>query len=190
MLFIAPWLFATAFQGKFAGGLHVLPWTLTYCVWFAVAMVAQQYLWWPQKGGLIGLALAAGLAINVALNVLLLPRLGLLAAVLSATAANLVALALILHFSRLLGFRIQRGLWIVLGLVPVLCLGPWITAITLLALALESLRCDQILTSEEKHLLLEGLQCYWGKFKASLTRLRSPHSASIMPGCRPDRAER
>ena len=98
VLFIAPWLFGVAFEGKFASGMAVLPWTLAYCVWFGAAMVAQQYLWCAERAGLAGLALAAGLALNIVLNLMLLPKMGLLSAVLAASAANLVALALILVF--------------------------------------------------------------------------------------------
>ena len=95
VLFIAPWLFGVAFQGKFAGGLAVLPWTLAYCIWFGAAMIAQQYLWCAERAGLVGIALAAGLAVNVAVNLLLLPRLGLQGVVIAAAAANLVSLVLI-----------------------------------------------------------------------------------------------
>ncbi len=142
VLFIAPWMFATAFQGKFAGGLAVLPWTLTYSIWFGTAMVAQQYLWCAERGGLIGLAMAAGLAVNIALNLVLLPRLGLLGAVLAAAAANLVALVLILVFARLAGFRAHRGLWIILCAAPAVCLGPWATLCVLSAIALETILSD------------------------------------------------
>ena len=37
----APWLFQVAFRGKYSGGLAVMPWTLIYCTWFGLAMVAQ-----------------------------------------------------------------------------------------------------------------------------------------------------
>ena len=32
----APLLFGVAFQGKFDGAMEILPWTLTYCIWFAL----------------------------------------------------------------------------------------------------------------------------------------------------------
>jgi len=64
VLFVAPWLFGVAFQGKFSGGMAVLPWTLTYCVWFGVGVVAQQYLWCAERAGLVGLAMGVGLAVK------------------------------------------------------------------------------------------------------------------------------
>ncbi len=173
VLFVAPWLFGVAFQGKFAGGMAVLPWTLAYCIWFGVAMVAQQYLWCAERAGLVGLALGAGLAVNIVLNLALLPRLGLLGAVLAATAANLVALLLILAFARLAGFRAHRGLWIILGLAPAICLGPWVTVVVLLAIALEAIRTDQILSREEKLQLSTGVKHYWNKSIESISRFPS-----------------
>ncbi len=181
VLFVAPWLFGVAFQGKFAGGMTVLPWTLAYCVWFGVAMVAQQYLWCAERAGLVGLALAAGLVINILLNLALLPRLGLLGAVLAASAANLAALVLILFFARLAGFRAHRGLLLMLGLAPAICLGPWATAAVLLALALETVRTDQILSSEEKLQLAEGVKHYWNSFIGHVLKLRIKISGVFSP---------
>jgi len=173
VLFVAPWLFGVAFQGKFAGGMAVLPWTLTYCVWFGVGIVAQQYLWCAERAGLLGLAMGAGLAVNVALNLILLPRLGLLGVVLAAAAANLIALFLILGFSRLAGFNAHRGLWIILSATPAICLGPWVAVGVLSAVALEAIRSDNILSSAEKRRLLEGLQHYWDNFIKILAHLPS-----------------
>jgi O-antigen/teichoic acid export membrane protein len=164
VLFVAPWLFGVAFQGKFAGGMAVLPWTLTYCILFGVAMVAQQYLWCAERAGLVGLALGTGLAVNIVLNLALLPRLGLFGVVLAATAANVVALILILVFARLGGFHSHRGLWIILCAVPAVCLGFWVTAGVLAAIALGAVCSDQILSSEEKHQLLDGIKHYWSNF--------------------------
>jgi len=89
ILLAAPVLFRGVFQGKFAEGLAVLPWTLTYCVWFAAIIIAQTYLLCREKAYLSSIALFAGLVGNVGLNLLLLPRLGLLGAVLATTIANL-----------------------------------------------------------------------------------------------------
>jgi PST family polysaccharide transporter len=161
VLLIAPWLFGVAFQGKFAAGMAVLPWTLAYCVCFGTAAVAQQYLWCAERAKLIGLALGSGLAMNIALNLALLPRYGLLGAVLSASAANVIALVLTLVFARLAGFHVHRGIWIMLGLVPAICLGPWAIVGVLLAITLVAIRSEQILTREEKRQLSESIKHNW-----------------------------
>jgi PST family polysaccharide transporter len=165
VLFAAPLLFGVAFKGKFSGGLSVLPWTLTYCIWFGLAMVAENYLWCAEKARLASLALLTGLLANVGLNLLLLPRLGLLGAVLATTAANLIALLLICTFNHWLGFRMDRGIWVVLALPLVVCLGPWLAALALLAVALEAFGSDRLLSLEEKRQLAESCRQYLQRLK-------------------------
>jgi polysaccharide transporter, PST family len=160
VLLVAPWLFNVAFRGKFADGLAVLPWTLTYCVWFGAGSVVQQYLWCAEKVGSAVLALAVGLAVNVGLNLLLLPVMGLLGAALAATAANAVALLMILGFARLLGLSRDRGLLALLIAVPTIILGPAFAAAALLAFAWAALRTNWLLSPAEKRLLVEKWHIY------------------------------
>ncbi len=165
VLFAAPLLFGVAFQGKFAGGLAVLPWTLTYCTWFGLLIVAQNYLLCAEKVRLISLALLIGLVVNIGLNLLLLPRLGLLGAVLATTAANLVALLLICTFNHMLGFHIDRGTRVILALPLAGCLGPWVGLLVLIAVALEAVGSNRLLSPEEKRQLAEGWTKYMERFK-------------------------
>lgn len=149
----APLLFGVAFRGKFAAGQAVLPWTLTYCTWFGLAMVTQTYLWCAEKARLATAALAVGLAANVGLNLVLIPRFGLQGAVLATAASNLLVLAMVVEWARRLGFRADRGLWVALGLPLAVCLGPWLGALVLGAVALEALTSDRLLNAEEKRRL-------------------------------------
>jgi polysaccharide transporter, PST family len=166
VLAVAPWLFNVAFRGKFADGLAVLPWTMTFCVWAGVVLVAQQYLWCAERAGRAALAMAAGLAVNVGMNLLLLPSLGLLGAALATTAANAVTLLLILGFARLLGLPRDRGLLALLAAAPVLCLG-WTFAVpVLLVFAWAVLRTPWLFSLSEKQLLLDKWCMYrqrWSK---------------------------
>ena len=132
VLAAAPLLFGVAFRGKFPGGQAVLPWTLVYCTWFGLVMVMQNYLLCAEKARLVCVAMAAGLVLNVPLNLLLLPRLGLEGAVLATAAANALSLPLICLFNRRLGFRLDDGLKLVLVLPMLLCLGPWVSLLALL----------------------------------------------------------
>ena len=166
VLFAAPLLFDVAFRGKFAGGEAVLPWTLTYCIWFAMSMVAQKCLWCAEKASLAGVALLIGLVLNVCLNLVLMPRLGLLGAVLATAAANLVALLLILWFTHLLGFHVDRGIWVMLAVSPTICLGPWIASMALIAIALDAVLSQRILSREEKHQLAKAWQEYLERFRS------------------------
>ena len=124
ILLASPWLFGVAFKGKFADGMAVLPWTLTYCMWFGMATMAQMYLWCAERARLGCAALLTGLVTNVVLNLILLPRLGLLGAVLATGAANAVAARIDLSLQHLDGHEAaalrdtgiavanQLGLWL------------------------------------------------------------------------------
>ena len=168
ILAAAPWLFQVAFRGKYAGGLAVMPWTLIYCTWFGLAIVAQKYLWCAERAGRVSVALVVGLAINVALNLALLPRLGLLGAVLATAAAHFTALMLIMTMSSRLGFRVDRGTWAALLLPATLCLGAWNAAILLAVVALDIVVSDRLLSREEKRTLTAGIGEYAGKFWIAL----------------------
>ncbi len=172
VLFAAPLLFGVAFRGKFSDGLAVLPWTLTYCTWSGLTMVAHSYLWCAEKARLSSLALLIGLAVNVCLNLLLLPRMGLLGAVLATATANLVVLVLICTFNHMLGFHLDRGTRVMLALPVAICLGPWLAAAVLIVVALEAVTSDRLLSEEEKRQLadrwwqyVQRLRSLWAAWK-------------------------
>ena len=157
-LLVGPYLFEIGFRGKFAGGLSVLPLTLTYCSWFGLSVVALNYLWCAERAGLSTLALLAGLLTNIALNRLLLPRFGLEGAVWATAAANLLALILVYQFSRLHGMRVHVGTWLVslapatlyLGILP--AVGTW------MAILLAGLMSRAVLDAQEKAQLAAAFQ--------------------------------
>ena len=84
------------------------------------------------------------------------------------TAANLVALLLVSTFSRLLGFRMDAGTWVALALPAVVCLGPWIALILLIAVAVNATCRDRLLLAEEKRQLVDGWLDYRERFHAFL----------------------
>ena len=165
ILLAAPLLFGVAFQNKFAGGQAVLPWTLTYCVWFAIFMVAQNYLLCREKAHLATVALLAGLVVNVGLNLVLLPRLQLFGAVLATTVANLVALLVLSAFNHRLGFRMALGTGVLLAVPLLFFLGPWVILAVLLAVLMEALTTDRFLSREEKIELTAVLAQYRQRFR-------------------------
>jgi O-antigen/teichoic acid export membrane protein len=158
ILLLAPLLFDVAFQGKYADGLAVLPWTLVYCIWCGAGMVAQSYLWCAERAGWSSVALSAGLAVGVALNVLWLPAMGLHGTVLATSAANLVVLVLVLWLGHRAGMRRDRGLWLVLAAPLALCLGPWVAAMVLAAVVWEAVCCDRLFSRAEKQRLVDILR--------------------------------
>ncbi len=168
VLLAAPLLFGVAFRGKFADGRAVLPWTMTYCAWAAMAGVVYIYLLCAEKAGRSVPATGIGLGVNVVLNLLLLPRLGLFGAVLATTAANLVALVLVCVFCRRLGLRFDRGSLLVLALPLVLCLGPWVALVVLALVAAAALRWDVLLSRCEKRQLAASWMDYRRRVRAWL----------------------
>jgi O-antigen/teichoic acid export membrane protein len=118
VLLFAPLLFNVAFQGKYAGGLAILPLTLAYCTWNGVAIVAMTYLWCAERTGLSTLPMGIALALNVLLNLVLVPRMGLTGAVVGTTIANSICLASTLWLNHRVGMRIDRGT-IALAVLPV-----------------------------------------------------------------------
>lgn len=135
IMIAAPLLFEVAFAGKFHGGASVLPLTLTYLCWAALATVLSNYLWCAEKASWGSLALLLGLIVNMALNLTLLPILGLMGAVIATTAAHAVALILIAWCGRILGLKLSLGMVAMLAAPLVLALGP-IAGCVFLAFAL------------------------------------------------------
>ncbi len=74
------------------------------------------------------------------------------------------SLALICRFNRRLGFPLDDGAMLVLVLPMLLCLGPWVAVLALLAVAVDALLGDRLLSPEEKDQLATGLSQYGKRF--------------------------
>ncbi|MEN6452393.1 MAG: lipopolysaccharide biosynthesis protein [Thermoguttaceae bacterium] len=157
VLIAAPLLFKFALKDKYPGGLAVLPWTLVYCSWFSLWVIGQNYFFCAEKARLASVSLAVGLVANVLLNIMLLPRYGLMGAVWATAAANALSLWLLCRFNHRLGFRLDFGARLVLALPLVLCLGPWVAGLTLIVVAAEVIWGNRLLREEEKSQLGEGI---------------------------------
>jgi polysaccharide transporter, PST family len=170
VLWIAPVLFHVAFQGRYDAGLAVMPWTLTYCVWYSLLVVAQNYLWCAERAKLGVLPLAIGLLINVAIDLVLIPTWGLLGAVIATTVATAAATAALYWINRFAGMQLQRGM-ILLSIAPAaLCGGVWAAsaALVLLAVCLPFSKTlvtqeERVLISEFKQLCLARWNAYWSR---------------------------
>jgi polysaccharide transporter, PST family len=160
VLVFGPLLFNLGFRGKFPQGMDILPWTLICCTWFGLSLVSQNYLLCAERARLTSVSLASGLAVNVMLNLLLLPKLGLLGAALSSAGANAVLLWFVCRFNGHLGFRLDSGVRLMLVMPLLLCCGPWWMALGLAAVAVYAVWGDRLLSREEKHLLSRGLADY------------------------------
>ena len=165
ILLSAPFLFNVAFAGKFARGMDVFPWTLTYCAWFGLATMAQMYLWCAERARLSCLALGLGLTTNIVLNLILLPKFGLSGAVWATAAANFIALALLYRFNGWFGMKIQRSMLLVSLLPLSLGFGVWFSLATLATVILAIAKTDWIFSRDEKKELLGACDGYVSRFR-------------------------
>ncbi len=150
LLVAAPLLFGLVLAGKYAAGMTLLPWTLMYCTWGSLAVVATNYLWCAERARLASLALAVGLVVNVALGAWLLPRYGLLGAAWGTSAANAFTLAAIYYAAWHAGMRFDLGTWLS-ALAPLALLGgPSVALCTLLLLAALGCRGNLLFTPTEQ----------------------------------------
>jgi O-antigen/teichoic acid export membrane protein len=131
-------------------------------------LVAQNYIWCAEKTRLSTIPLAAGLAMNIALNVVLIPAWGLWGAVVSTTAATGSATAVLYWINHRAGMRLQPGM-VLLSLTPIaLCGGPWCGTAIVLLLAAAMPFSKTLLTHDERRALgqigqrlLPRLAPYW-----------------------------
>jgi O-antigen/teichoic acid export membrane protein len=150
LLLAAPTLFDVAFRGKYSGGLEVLSLTVLYLGWEGLSAVATSYLWCAERPSLGSLPLAAGLALNIGLNLLLVPTYGLHGAVTATTLANLLSLTLAYALNAYLGAKPGRAVWLV-SLAPAsLLLGAWATAAVTLVLLHQAWHRDWLFDAAEK----------------------------------------
>ncbi len=119
----SPILFTWALQGKYDGGLAVLPGTLAYCACYGIGCLAMNYLLCAEKAPFACLVWASGLAFNVVLNLLLVPRFGLPGVVVATFVANGVALVAIFRLCSGAGMQWQFGTLVAAALPISLWLG-------------------------------------------------------------------
>ncbi len=151
---VAPFIFHYGFGGKFDGGLAVLPLTLTYLCWVGLMVVASSYLWIAERAMLGSISMALGLAVNILLNLLLLPRYGLYGAVLATAIANAVTLGTTLWFNRIAGMRVDRGMTIAAISPACLAAGPWVSLAVLLVLLHQALSRQWLFSTSERQMCL------------------------------------
>jgi PST family polysaccharide transporter len=169
VLFAAPLLFSVAFKGKFDGAMAVLPWTLVYCTWFALFGLLQNYTWCCEKAHLATITLFCGLVVNIGLNLVLLPRFGLLGAVLATAAANITALSALAAVCRKWGLRLDRSCWVSVALPVAVCLGPALASLVLVAVSIEAAAGKFLLNESEKRSIFEGAGGYFGQVRRFFT---------------------
>jgi len=158
LLWVAPWLFRLAFDGRYDVGLRMMPWTLVYCAWLGLSFVAVNYMLCAERVRLSTTALFAGLIANVLMNLALLPTLGLLGAVLATVVGKAVVLGLVFWYSRMLGMKVHTGT-LLLAILPLALAGGAVFATVALVLILGlALTTDLVFRGKEKQTLLTILE--------------------------------
>jgi O-antigen/teichoic acid export membrane protein len=183
VLFLSPLLFRYAFDGRYDQGLRVMPWPMTYCVWYGLLLVAQNYLWCAEKARLATLPIVAGLVANIAINLVAIPAWGLLGAVVSTTAATGLALAVLFAIVRRVGMQIQPGLmWLTIA-PAAMCGGPWCGLVGLAAVITALPFSKTLVTRQERNLiagfvqgLLDRLAAYRSRRLESVETVEASHA--------------
>ncbi len=173
VLLFSPFLFDVILQGKYSSGLAVLPWTLTGCVWYGIYSISQNYLWCAERSRLATTPLALGLGVNVVLNLLLLPKWGLLGAVVATASSTLLCLLTILWLSQRHGMTVDWGTMIVAIAPGSLVVDSTIAVATLAVLITASLGTNVILNAEERKQLWTLLKNTLDKLKPLMRRAKT-----------------
>lgn len=170
VLTVCPSLFHYGFQNKYEAGLAVMPWTLASCVWFALLLVAQQYIWCAEKSHLATAPLAIGLASNVGLNLVMLPLWGLAGAVMATAGSTLLTLLAQLYVNHRTGMHVHRGTVLVVFAPALLACGPLVAGVGAAAVFTLAIARGWVLTVEERGQLTEAASARLGRFSTRLGR--------------------
>jgi O-antigen/teichoic acid export membrane protein len=155
VLAAGPFIFGVVLQGRYDNGLAVLPWTMAGCVCYGVYVVAQCYLWVVERTRLTVVPLLLGLAVNVLLNLVLVPAYALYGAVLATGVSTLVCLLSVLELSRRCGLEVDRGTWL-LAVAPIaLGFGPWPAMAVCLAAAVAAAGTSTLISPVERRALVD-----------------------------------
>jgi O-antigen/teichoic acid export membrane protein len=161
LLWLSGPLFGWVLDGKYAAGEAILPWTLLLCIYFGLSVLALNYLWCAERAAQAMQVMAASLVVNIALNVLLLPRFGLTGAVAATAASNGLALACAYAFNYRMGLRPTAGLWAA-SVAPLALLGGSLAATVIVGAAtLLALRTNWLVSQDERRKLFVAIQGFW-----------------------------
>jgi len=178
VLVVAPWLFSTVLGGKYNDGLQVLPWTMTYCIWFGMCVILNNYLLCGERAGSRGLSLAVGLGVNVVLNFILLPRFGLLGAVLATAAGNLTVMTAVYISVRRAGMNFDFGTLVIAALPILLAMGALVTALSLAATAMAACTTDWIFTRIQRQFVEKEI-CRVRRWLGPILRIGASRTVTV-----------
>lgn len=125
-ILVTPYVFATLLENRYAAGLSLMPMAFTFCIWYSLFEIGENYLWVTEKGKWVAAVLGAGLIANIALNAILLPRMGLQGAVTATLCANGLVLLGTWLSMHLCGYRLDQTTFYITLWPACLLVGPWV----------------------------------------------------------------
>ncbi len=134
----SPFIFTKLLQGRYDGGLSVMPMAFVFTIWYSIVFIGQNYLWVREKGKWMAIVMGIGLLVNLLLNAILVPIHGLFGAVAATFMSNLIVLIgfwVCMHRS---GYRCDQSIVYCTVLPATLMLGPWSALVSCVAVALIS----------------------------------------------------
>lgn len=149
-LAVGPWLIFFLFGDKYQAGLEVLNLTLIHGVFSCLFVLAQTYLWCIEKGWLVNAGLLAALLVNVVLNLVLLPRFGLMGAAVASCAGIMILLVYVIGCCGMIGMRFRIATGIVVLLPLTLLAGPLVGLLVLVGVMFVAVNSNHILTDADK----------------------------------------
>lgn len=150
IMLVSPFLFNVVFGGKYDAGYAVLPWTIAFSFWKAIANCSYNYLYCVERTRSMFLSLVIGLVANIVLNALLLPPLGLLGAAMGTAIACAFSLAAVNWIAIKSGYRMNRGVMWVFAFPTVLCMGSVVSAVAMIGLLFVATRTTWFLSAKEQ----------------------------------------
>ncbi|MFT5301036.1 MAG: PST family polysaccharide transporter [Mariniblastus sp.] len=164
VLLFSPILFDSILQGRYDDGLAILPLTLVYCIWFGLMSVSQDYLWVAEQGKWATLANGLGLIVNVVLNMILIPTIGLQGAVIATAIGNATLVILMTALNQRFGCKADIGIWMCLALPMLLLLSKPVAVLLMLIAGVICIGTNLILSADEKSELIRVAEDKFGKF--------------------------
>ncbi|MCA9104633.1 MAG: oligosaccharide flippase family protein [Planctomycetales bacterium] len=165
ILTLAPLLYSILFNDRYDAGLSVLPMAMTYCIWFSLYTIGEDYLWCCEKGGWATGTLLIAVIANFVLNALFIPVMGLHGATLATLLGNGIAWGGLLLVSRRFGWNFSLSMALLSLLPLVLSLGV-LPSLAACAAVMVLLAKGKLFDANERERLAEQ----WNKVRAKFSR--------------------
>lgn len=154
-LFVAPVLFQGLWEGKFAMGQSLLPWTLSYCGVAAMTLVAQKYFWVLERTWWSSLAMSVGILVNLGLGILLVGALGIQGVVTATWVAHLGVFCVVAGLGRAAGMQWSPGVWIIAALLAASAWSGWISLVGTGLIGVLAVGTELVFDRDEKQQIID-----------------------------------